>query len=190
MSDVNSIMGSDEAYYDPSKDVPSTIPEGMFKAYATKLSEREVIVRDKYVADVFDIEFEIAEENKGKTVEIDGKSVDKGGYGGKTVKSKGFFRFKKPDASNSLHTGLEMNTKSNKSYMELLSSFSIETEEDKEGRYFLPHINESDVNGKAVIIDIVHEHWTSREGDSMVTPKAKAIFEWEGQAPKKEELPF
>ncbi len=190
MSDVNSIMGSNEAYYDPSKDVPSIVPEGMFKAYATKLSEREVIVRDKYVADVFDIEFELAEENKGESVEIDGKAVDKGGYAGKTVRSKGFFRFKKPDPSNSLHDGLEMNTASNKSYMELLNSFSIETEEDEEGRYFLPHINESDVSGKAVILEIVHEHWTSREGDAMVTPKAKAIFVWEGQAPKKEELPF
>ena len=102
MSDVNSIMGSNEAYYDPSKDVPSIVPEGMFKAYATKLSEREVIVRDKYVADVFDIEFELAEDNKGESVEIDGKAVDKGGYAGKTVRSKGFFRFKKPDPSNSL----------------------------------------------------------------------------------------
>ena len=190
MSDVSSILSSSEAYYDPSQDVPSIVPEGMYKAYATKLNEREVIVRSQYVADVFNIEFEIADENKGESVEIDGKAVDKSAFSGKKVSSKGFFRFKKPDPQNPLHDGLEMNTKNNKSYMELLNSFSIETEEDKDGRYFLPHINESDIEGRPVVLEIVHEHWTNTEGNDMVTPKAKSIYEWEGQAKKKEEVPF
>lgn len=193
MSNVDTILdkSTSEAYYDPSMDFSGLMPVGMYRAYATDLTIKEnIVIKNKYISDIYEVKFEIAPENGENTYEDNGNEISGKTFVGKEVRSKGFFRFKKPDPSNSLHDGLEMNTASNKSYMELLNSFSIETEEDEEGRYFLPHINESDVSGKAVILEIVHEHWTSREGDAMVTPKAKAIFVWEGQAPKKEELPF
>ena len=190
MADMNSLLGNSEAYYDPSADAPSMVPEGMYKAYAKTLKEREVIVRNKFVADVFDLEFELAEDNSGDTVEFKGNHIEKGKFSGKTVKSKGFFRFKKPDPNNPNHKGKEENSGSNKSYMELLHSFAVKTEEDKEGRYFLPHINESDVVGMPVIIEVKHESWTDREGEPRVTPKAFSIFTWEDGVRKEEEVPF
>ena len=64
MSDVDNIMGSDEAYYDPSQDIPMLIPEGKYKAHALELSKREVKVRQQFLADVYDIMFEVSEDNK------------------------------------------------------------------------------------------------------------------------------
>ena len=43
MADMNSLLGNSEAYYDPSADAPSMVPEGMYKAYAKTLKEREVL---------------------------------------------------------------------------------------------------------------------------------------------------
>ena len=190
MSDVDNIMASDEAYYDPSQDIPMLIPEGKYKANALELSKREVKVRNQFLADVYDIMFEVSEDNKGESVESDGKEVDKGSFSGRKLKSKGFFRFKKPDPSNADHAGLEENSRSNKSYLELLDSFQIKTEADNEGKFLLPNINESDISGMPVIIDVVHESWTNKQGEEKVSAKAQSIFIWEGAERKEEELPF
>tara|TARA_R110000744_G_scaffold235628_1_gene353289 strand:+ start:365 stop:937 length:573 start_codon:yes stop_codon:yes gene_type:complete len=190
MSDIDNIMGSDEAYYDPAQDIPMLIPEGKYKAYARELNKREVVVKQQFVADVYDIMFELGEENKGESVESDGKELDKGSFSGKKLRSKGFFRFKKPDPSNPKHAKLEENSRSNKSYLELLDSFQIKTEADSEGKFFLPNINESDISGMPVMIDVVHENWTSKQGEEKVSAKAQAIFVWEGVERKEEELPF
>jgi hypothetical protein len=76
--------------------------------------------------------------------------------------------------------------------MELIQSFGIVSEPDSEGRYFLPNVNESDVVGMPVEIEVKHNEWTNSEREKVKTPKAVAIFRWEGQAKKDltEDLPF
>jgi hypothetical protein len=43
-----------------------------------------------------------------------------------------------------------------------------------------------------VEIEVKHNEWTNSEGEKVKTPKAVAIFRWEGQAKKDltEDLPF
>jgi len=190
MSSVDSILESkSEAYYDPAADFSGVMPEGTYKAYATELTVKEdLVVRGTYLADVYEVTFEVAEENSNETYEVDGKEINGKAFVGKKVKSKGFFRFKKPDPST--HPNLEENSGSNKSYKELVESFSISLEEDSEGRFYLPSVDESDVSGMPVLIDVYHIKWVDNEGKERTTPRAGAIYVWDGQKKKEEDLPF
>jgi hypothetical protein len=137
MSNVDTILdkSTSEAYYDPSMDFSGLMPEGMYKAHATDLVIKEnIVIKNKYISDIYEVKFEIAPENKENTYEDNGS----------------------------------------------------------EGRYFLPNVNESDVAGMPVEIEVKHNEWTNSEGEKVKTPKAVAIFRWEGQAKKDltEDLPF
>ena len=96
MSSVDSILDSkSEAYYDPAADFSGVMPEGSYKAYATELTVKEnLVVKNKYLADVYEVTFEVAKENSDNTYERDGKEVSGKVFVGKNVRSKGFFRFK------------------------------------------------------------------------------------------------
>ena len=184
---LDDVMGG-ESFYDPSEDKPNVIvPEGDFYAHVKDYTVKEdVVIRGKHLADIYNLTFKLAEENSDKDFGEHSGSV----FVGKTIRSKGFFRFKKPDKTT--HPNLEENSGSNKSYMELIQSFGIVSEPDSEGRYFLPNVNESDVVGMPVEIEVKHNEWTNSEGEKVKTPKAVAIFRWEGQAKKDltEDLPF
>ena len=182
MSSVDSILDSkSEAYYDPAADFSGVMPEGSYKAYATELTVKEnLVIKNKYLADVYEVTFEVAKENSDNTYERDGKEVSGKVFVGKNVKSKGFFRY----------PGLEENSGSNKSYKELVESFSVSLEEDSEGRFFLPSVDESDIAGMPVLIDVYHSKWVDNEGNERTTPRAGAIYVWDGQKKKEEDLPF
>ena len=190
MSSVDNILDSkSEAYYDPAADFSGVMPEGSYKAYATELTVKEnLVIKNKYLADVYEVTFEVAKENSDNTYERDGKEVSGKVFVGKNVKSKGFFRFKKPDPST--YPGLEENSGSNKSYKELVESFSVSLEEDSEGRFFLPSVDESDIAGMPVLIDVYHSKWVDNEGKDRTTPRVGAIYTWDGQKKKEEDLPF
>jgi hypothetical protein len=190
MSSVDSILDSkSEAYYDPAADFSGVMPEGTYKAYATELTLKEdLVVRSKYLADVYEVTFEIADENSEYSYDRDGKTVSGKAFVGKKLRSKGFFRFKKPNPDT--YPNLEENSGSNKSYMELVESFGVELEEDKEGRFFLPSVDESDIVGVPVIIDVYHSKWTDNDGNERTTPRAGSIFKWDGQKRRLKDFPF
>ena len=192
MSDVATILDSDspsDAWYDPSADFSGVMPVGAYKAYAKDLVVKEnLVVRSKYLADVYEVKFEVAEENAEIVYDVDGKEVSGKSFVGKEIRSKGFFRFKSPDKS--IYPNLEENSGSNKSYMELIESFGVKTEADNEGKFFLPNVIESDVVGMPVILEVYHDFWTDRDGKDRTTPKAGGIFTWEGQKRRLSDLPF
>jgi hypothetical protein len=190
MSSVDSVLNSSsEAYYDPAADFSGVMPEGTYKAYATELIVKEdLVVKGKYLSDVYEVTLEIADENSEYTYEQDGKEVSGKAFVGKKIKSKGFFRFKKPDPST--HPDLEENSGSNKSYKELVESFGVKTEEDAEGRFFLPSVNESDIVGVPVIIEVYHSKWTDNDGNERTTPRAGSIYKWDGKKRRLSDLPF
>jgi len=78
---------------------------------------------------------------------------------------------------------------SNRSYMELVNSFGLNMEE-KDGKFYLPELDESDIAGTPVVAKLYHETWLDNEGEERVTPKASMIFAWEDGEKKEEELPF
>ena len=192
MSDVATVLdssSSSNAWYDPSADFSGVMPVGAYKAYAKELIVKEnLVVRGKFLADVYEVKFEVAEENADNVYDVDGKEINGKNFVGKEIRSKGFFRFKTPDKS--IYPNLEENSGSNKSYMELIESFGVETEADNEGRFFLPNVDESDVVGMPVILEVFHDEWTDNQGNNRTTPKAGAIFTWDGQKRRLADLPF
>ena len=194
MSNLDTILedsskDSSESYYDPSVDFSGVMPVGMYKAYAVELViKKNVPIKNKYLSDIYEVKFEIAPENEENVYEENGEEISGKVFVGKEVRSKGFFRFVKPDKLT--YPDLQENTGSNKSYMELIQSFGVVTEADENGRFFLPIIDESDVVGMPVEIEVYHNKWRDTEGKEVTTPKASAIFKWEGQKKRTEDLPF
>ena len=78
---------------------------------------------------------------------------------------------------------------SNRSYMELVNSFGLNLEES-DGKFYLPELDESDIEGLPVVARIYHDTWTDSEGEERITPKASMVFTWEGGDKKEEDLPF
>ena len=66
-------------------------------------------------------------------------------------------------------------------------------EKDKEGRYALPVVMESDISGNAVTIKVVHDKWTDQSGEQRVTPVAINVFKSQRKVEKpitEDDLPF
>jgi|TARA_R110002020_G_scaffold85373_5_gene210735 hypothetical protein len=175
MSDL--FNDNNESFYDPSEDENKyvIVPEGEYEAHVTGLEIKEnVIVKKKFISDIFSPVFKIAS----------------GDFKGKTIKSKGFFRFKAPDKDT--HPDLSDNRGSNKGYKTLIEVLGINAESkeiDGKTVYKLPLIKSYDVEGKPAIIKIAHDKWNNPEGEEVIFPKAVNLFKWEG-GEEVSDLPF
>ena len=182
---LGNVMGG-ESYYDPSQDEPNVIvPEGEFYAHVKDYTVKEdVVIRGKYLADIYNLNFKLAEENSDKTFGDMSGSV----FVGKMVRSKGLFRFKTPDSKN-----LEPNSGGNREFKEVLESIGIKPEEkevDGNVVYALPILTPSNCEGAPAIIRIKHETWTNRDGEEVVSPKANGIFSWSNGKKDVSDMPF
>ena len=192
MADVGTILDStdsQDSWYDPKQDFSGPMPEGDYKAHVKSLSiKRNVVVKNKFLSDIYEVTFTVAEENSEMEYQDDkGESISGSTFVGRDFRSKGFFRFKKP--SKSEYPNLSENMGSNRSYMELVNSFGLNMEEI-DGKFYLPELDESDIAGTPVIAKLYHETWLDSEGEERVTPKASMIFAWEDGDKKEEELTF
>ena len=176
MSDL--FNDSSESFYDPSQDENKfvIIPEGQYEAHVKSLELKEnVVVKKKFLSDIFIPMFKIAS----------------GDYKGKTVKSKGFFRFKSPDKEK--YPDLSDNSGSNKGYMNLIESLGVNAESkeiDGKTMYKLPFIKSYDIEGNPAIIKVAHDKWTNSEGEEVTTPKVINVFKWENGKEDTSDLPF
>ena len=176
MSDL--FNDSSECFYDPSQDDSGyvIVPEGDYEAHVTGLEIKEnVVVKNKFLSDIFSPIFKIAS----------------GDYKGKTVKSKGFFRFKKPDEDR--YPNLSDNRGSNKGYKILIEVLGINPESkeiDGNVVFKLPLIKSYDIEGKPAIVKVAHDKWTNNEGEEVVYPKVVNLFKWEGGEEVEGDLPF
>ena len=61
---LGGVMGG-ESYYDPSEDKPKVIvPEGDYYAHVKEFTVKEdVVIRNKYLADIYNLTFKLATEN-------------------------------------------------------------------------------------------------------------------------------
>ena len=192
MADVETILDSSksqDSWYDPKKDFSGTMPEGEYKAHVKSLNiKRNVEVKKKFLSDIYEVVFTVAEENSDMEYQDDkGNTVSGSAFVGRDFRSKGFFRFKKPNKKQYPHLGENMG--SNRSYMELVNSFGLSMEE-VDGKFFLPELDASDIEGMPVIAKVFHQAWTTDSGEVKVSAKASMIFEWEDGDKKEEELPF
>ena len=191
MADVGTILnsGGQDSWYDPAQDYSGPMPEGEYKAHVKSLSvKRNIVVKSKFLSDIYEITFTVADENKDMEYQNDkGESVSGSTFVGRDFRSKGFFRFKKPRKSE--YPNLSENMGSNRSYMELVNSFGLNMDES-DGKFYLPELDESDIEGLPVVARIYHDTWTDSEGEERITPKASMVFTWEDGDKKEEELPF
>ena len=192
MADVGTILeskSSEDSWYDPKQDFSGPMPEGDYKAHVKSLSiKRNVVVKGKFLSDIYEVIFTVADENKDMEYQNDkGESLNGATFVGRDFRSKGFFRFKKPNKSK--YPNLSENMGSNRSYMELVNSFGLNMEE-VDGKFYLPELDASDIEGLPVIAKLYHDTWTDGDGEERITPRASMIFTWEEGEKKEEELPF
>jgi len=192
-SSIDSVLGnvmgdgaSGDSFYDPSLDKPNVpVPEGEFYAHVKEFTMKaDVVIRNKYIADIYNLVFKLAPENADKDFGEHSGSV----FVGKTVRSKGFFRFKNPNSNN-----LESNSGGNREFKEVLEALGISpVEKEVEGKkvYSLPTLTPTNSEGKPAIIRIKHEQWTNRDGEDMTSPKAFNVFAWSNGKMDESDLPF
>jgi len=192
MADVKEILeggSGEDSWYDPKQDFSGPMPEGEYKAHVKSLSiKRNIVVKSKFLSDIYEVIFTVADENKDMEYHNDNGEVISGStFVGRDFRSKGYFRFKKPSKRD--YPKLSENMGSNRAYMELVNSFGLNMEE-VDGKFYLPELDESDIVGTPVIAKVYHETWTDADGEERVTPKAAMLFAWEGGKKQVEELPF
>lgn len=182
---LGDMMGG-ESYYDPTEDKPSVIiPEGDFYAHSKDYTVKEdVVIRGKYLADIYNIKFKLAEENSDKEFGEHSGNI----FVGKELRSKGFFRFKNPTENN-----LEPNSGGNRQFKELCESLGIKPEEkevDGKTLYTLPVLTPSNVEGMPTIVKVKHETWTNRDGEEVTSPKVVSVFSWNNGKIDLSDVPF
>ena len=182
---LGEVMGG-ESYYDPTEDKPSVIvPEGDCYAHVKDYTVKEdVVIRGKHLADIYNVTFKLAEENSDKTFGEYSGNI----FAGKTVRSKGFFRFKSPNKPN-----LEPNSGGNRQFKELCEALRIKPEEkevDGKTLYALPVLTPSNVEGIPAIVKIKHETWTNRDGEEVTSPKVVSVFSWNNGKVDTSDVPF
>ena len=67
MADVGTILDSaksQDSWYDPRQDFSGIMPEGEYKAHVKSLNiKRNVKVKNKFLSDIYEVVFTVAEEN-------------------------------------------------------------------------------------------------------------------------------
>ena len=182
---LGDVMGG-ESYYDPSEDKPSVIlPEGDYYAHAKEFSVKEdVVIRGKYLADIYNITFKVAKENSDKVFGEHKGSL----FVDKLVKSKGFFRFKTPKEGS-----LMPNSGGNRAFKEVCEAMGVPAEEkevDGKTMFALPILTPSNCEGAPVIVKVKHDTWTNRDGEEVTTPKVISIFSWANGEKDLSDMPF
>jgi len=184
MSDIDTLidgLDDNQAYYDPnqSSSPKKPIEPGTYEATVQSLSiKRDITVKGKYLSDIFEATYFIDDSNHAALKN-------------RQVKSKGYFRFKMPDATK--YPNLEDNAGQNKGYMIFCEACGFDIPKNDEGKYVLPMISEGDIAGNPVTIKIENDKWVNREGEDMLTPVAINVFKSQRVVEKpmtKDELPF
>ncbi len=182
------------SFFDPEEaDVRKNKPfaEGWYPCYVTKVySKRGISVKGKYMADIYNVTVEIADEvrNQDYRVEqIDGsfKEESGAGYEGKTFRSKGLWHFLAPQ----LGDDFEANPTGNVGYYKFLEAVGVdmpEREIEIAGKLkkvrMLPHLEESDVKGLPVVVFAkLGKPWTDKEGKERQYFEATSFKVWEGK---------
>jgi len=191
MSDVTSVLNDvngTDAWYDPEQDFSGLVPPGDYKAHVTGLSVvRNKEIRGKFLADIYNLSYTLAKENGDATFTTEeGDKVSGKAFVGRVLYGKGAFRFKKPNKAQYPHLSESMG--SNKGYMELVNSLGVPVQEN-EGKFFLPELDESDVEGLPVIVRVFHDTWM-QGSEEKVSAKVSSVFEWADGSKKEPDLPF
>mgnify|MGYP001386210372 CR=1 FL=1 len=175
MASVSDVLGSiegDNAYFDPNAD--ELISEGTYPAHIVRLNIRsDISLKNGGSADVYVPTYRLA-ESAGK-------------FSGEEVDDNGIFRFKGKQRKRSKGGG-------NVAYKEMLDAVGIpmrETEISGKKVIDLPPVNEHDIFGTPVFVNVFHDTFEGRSGQVTVE-RARIAHAW-GDGDKldvDDEVPF
>jgi len=187
MADVSTFDLTDDivvGIYDPLEDVKKEVlvAKQNYPAHITEVIEREVRVKNKYKAIVYNCRVEIAPECADKTFKtLDGRVIKGDNYVGRSVKVKGIFMFLTPKSGDDF----KANAGANKEYLDFCSAIGYELKDveievggAKRTVKQFPVLSKDDIIGKPMMAFIDDYKWKNREGNWVTTSNVKGWNSW------------
>ena len=194
MASVNEITIGDKThmhYYDPKENTRvSLIPKQLYPMHAKTIETREVDVRGKYKAKVYNITYEIAEDCSKHKYMTDSGEINGSAFAGKEVYAIGIFMFLNPKPGDNF----EANNGSNERYLRFCETINVacpEIEVDIDGEKRMvkkfPELKEHEIKGKPILgfIDTVEY---VKDGETRISFKVKDFAPWSDGKVKDYEL--
>ena len=179
-------------YYDPKENTRvSLIPKQLYPMHAKTVQTREVDVKGKYRAKVYNIGYEIAEECSKHKYTTENGEVNGSSFVGKEIYATGIFMFLNPKAGDTF----EANNGANERYLRFCETIKVdcperEVEIDGEKRMVkeFPELTQSEIKGKPILgfIDTVEY---IKDGETRTSYKVKDFSPW-ADGKVKDDLPF
>lgn len=187
------------SYYDPKENIPSIrLSQGNYYGHIIKVDiTRSVTVRGKWCADIYNITFKVAPENKEHNYSSAEGDITGSSYIDREIRSVGIFHFLTPTNGE-----FEANPGGNERYMSFCSAIKVKCTEttikldDGEERkvYLLPDLSESDLLGKPVIASVGEtKPFVNNQGEKITPMKVKVFNTWtngKNVAVADDDLPF
>ena len=188
MASVNEINiggSSNMNYYDPKEGEKnkyvSLVPKQLYPCHAKEMTSREVTVKGKYKAKVFNIVYEIAEECAALTFDTEQGQVSGASFVGKKLYANGIFMFLNPCPVDNF----EANNGGNETYLRFCEAIKVncpEVEVDVDGEKRMvkqfPELTEADVVGSPIMGYVDKQMYKNAEGEDKVSYKVKSFTEW------------
>ena len=192
MATVNDVIDKSDTiqFFNPGEsNRKKIIPKQVYYSYIKEVSIKEVPVKSRYRAKVFNLTLELAAENKKVTFFDNGVEVNGGIYEGREIRTKGIFLFLNPSNGDDW----ESNNGANESYLRFCENIGVECPEveveldgEKTKVKQFPILDASDLIGKPIRAYIVEESWRDKSGQSRTSVKAVGFEKWE--APLRDDL--
>ena len=158
MASVNEINIGDKTqmhYYDPKENTRvSLIPKQLYPMHIKKVTIREVSVKGKYRAKVYNMIYQIAEECAKERYNTENGEISGSAFVGKELYSTGVFMFLNPKPGDDF----EANNGANERYLHFCETIKaecpeIEVDIDGEKRMVkqFPELTESEIKGRPVL---------------------------------------
>ena len=196
VTDINIGDTTHMHYYDPKENTRvSLIPKQLYPMHIKTVQTKEVDVKVKYKAKVYNIVYEIAEECSKHKYMTENGEINGSSFVGKEVYATGIFMFLNPKAGDSF----EANNGGNERYLRFCETIKVECPEvevevDGEKRMVkqFPELREDEMKGKPILgfIDTVEY---IKNGETRISFKVKDFTAWtDGKVKDYElaELPF
>ena len=198
MANVLDTLDTDRVhYYDPKQDkTAKLIEKTLYLGHVKTCTVREVAVKGKYRAKVFNYSVELAKENDKETFHTsNGTAVDGGAFVGREVWGTGVFFFLNPSEGDDF----EANNGGNEVYLKFCEGLGIEcptTEIEVDGEtrsvLTLPDLEPTDAIGKPVKAYVDYAKVRDKDGSYNPRLRVKSVVAWtDGEVKEVDvDLPF
>ena len=189
IDDIDVTKSNDDVvFYDVSKDQDVRLIIGeKYPVNVVEVKTRDVDVKKKYRATVYNLTLEVAPGCKDFKYNNKGEEIDGSPFVGRRLYANGVFKFLEPSLSDSF----ESNHGGNKGYLDFCESLNVEcptkevkldSGETKELRA-LPSLTDDDILGKPLMGKLIKKTWKDREGQEKTSLIVTNLEKWEGGKP-------